>query len=105
MTTAEFLRDYDTLPDENIHIELKGTEDEIHSKPVVRRVLGLPTVKFTVAMRLPSLLGDTTIYSNFPTAADREYYAQHKAREAARASVPVLLPPHNPSLVVRDDEE
>lgn len=105
MTTAEFIRDYDSLPDEHIHIELKGTEDEIHSKPVVRRVLGLPTVKFTVAMRMSSLLGDTTVYSNFPTAADRAYYTQHKAREAAHASVPVQLPPRNPSLVVHDDDE
>jgi hypothetical protein len=105
MTTAEFIRDYDTLPDEQIHIELKGTEDNIYSKPVVRRVLGLPTVKFTVAILLSSLLGNTTIYSNFPTAADRAHYAQQKAREAARVPVPALLPPRNPSLVVHDDEE
>ena len=96
MTTAEFIRDYDSLPDELIHIELKGTEDEIHSKPVVRRVLGLATVKFSIELLSPSVLGDTTIYSNFPTAADRAKYVRHKAREAAREQ--------SPSLVVHDDE-
>ena len=104
MTTAEFIRDYDTLPDEHIHIELNGTEDEIHSKPVVRRVLGLPSVKFSVAMISRSILGDVTIYSNYPSAADRAYYAQHKAREAAR--VPDMPPPlRNPALIVHDDDE
>lgn len=101
MTTAEFIRDYDTLPDEHIHIELNGTEDMIHSKPVVRRVLGLPGVKFSIAMVSSSLLGDITIYSNFPTAAVRAEYALHKAREAARVSAP----PKNANLAVYDDEE
>lgn len=100
MTTAEFLRNYDTLPDENIHIELKGTEDEIHSKPVVRRVVGMPSVKFSIAMVSSSVLGDVTIYSNFPTAADRAEYARHKARTTVPVSMP---PPRNPSLVVYDD--
>ncbi len=99
MTTAEFLRDYDTLPDENIHIELKGTEDEIHSKPVVRRVVGMPLVKFSIAMVSSSVLGDVTVYSNFPTAADRAEYARHKARTTDAVS----RLPRNPSLVVYDD--
>jgi hypothetical protein len=96
MTTTEFIRDYDTLPDENIHIELKGTEDEIHSKPVVRRVLGMmPTVKFSIAMISESVLGDITIYSHFPTTSDRTEYARRKDQ----ASAPVSMP----SLVVYDD--
>jgi hypothetical protein len=80
MTTSEFIRDYDTLPDENIRIELQGTEDEIHSKPVVRRVLGMmPSVKFSIVIISASVLGDITIYSNFPTTSDRIEYARRKA--------------------------
>ncbi len=98
MTTAEFIHDYDTLPDENVHIELKGTEDEIHSKPVVRRVLGMPSVKFSIAVVSSSVLGGVTVYSNFPTAADRAEYARQKAC----AQVPATQP-RNPTLVVYDD--
>lgn len=95
MTTSEFIRDYDTLPDENIHIELQGTEDEIHSKPVVRRVLGMmPSVKFSVAMTSTSVLGDLTVYSNFPTTSDRIEYARQMARSSASM----------PSLVMYDDD-
>lgn len=79
MTTDEFIRNYDTLPDENVHVELEGTEEEIYSKPVVRRVLGLPTVKFTVAIKSESPVGTVTVYSNFPTAADRAEYTRRCA--------------------------
>jgi hypothetical protein len=91
MTTAEFIWDYDTLPDEHIAIELKGTEDEIHSKSVVRRVLGLPSVKFSIAVVSPSLMGDITVYSNYPTAAERERYKITKASEAVRTSVGIIV--------------
>lgn len=104
MTTTEFIRDFDTLPDDNIHIELKGTEDEIHSKPVVRRVLGLPSVRFSIAVTSTSLLGTVTIYSNFPSASQRADYALQKARHAEHASVLISLPSRNPSLVVHDDD-
>lgn len=98
MTTTEFIRDYDSLPDENIHIELQGSEDEIHSKPVVRRVLGMmPSVKFSIAMISASVMGDITVYSNFPTTSDRTEYARRKAQAAAAAPVSM------PSLVVYDD--
>jgi hypothetical protein len=105
MTTVEFIRDYDTLPDENIHIQLVGTEDEIHSKPVVRRVLGLlPSVVFSVAITSSSLFGTVTIYSNFPSAAQRADYAVQKASTAA-AYAQAATPLRHPSLVVYSDDD
>jgi hypothetical protein len=84
MSTAEFVRNFDALPDEHVQIDLVGTEDEIHSKPVVRRVLGMPGVKFTIALTSPSILGPNTVYANFPTAADRAEYVRYKAYLAER---------------------
>jgi hypothetical protein len=103
MTTDEFISEYDTLPDENIHIELKGTEDELHSTPVVRRVLGMPSAKFSIAVVSSFGMGDVTVYSNFPTKADRAEYALRKA--LAHHNPVSLLPPRNPSLVMYDDDD
>lgn len=73
MTPDEFIRDYDTLPDEHIHIVLIGTEEQIHSKHVVRRVLGLPNVKFSIQM---TSLNGAIVYANFPDADERAKYAR-----------------------------
>jgi hypothetical protein len=78
MSTDEFIRDWDSLPDKNIRITLVGTEDEIHSQSVIRRVLGLPDVEFNVQMTHYSRLGESITYSHFPTASERADYARQK---------------------------
>ena len=97
MTTAEFVRDWDTLPDEHVHLTLVGTEDEIYSAPVVRRVLGLPHLKFSVEMKHASILGDCITYSRFPTRAEIADYRRYQPKAVAKVA-------KRPSLVVHDDD-
>jgi hypothetical protein len=76
MPVADFIRDFDTLPDNTkLNIVLIGTEDEIHSKPVTRRILGLPTITFSVEIHTSSIIGDVVTHSPYPTAAERAQYA------------------------------
>jgi hypothetical protein len=41
LTANEFIAEFDELPDE-IHITLIGTSDQLHSRPVMRRMTALP---------------------------------------------------------------
>lgn len=103
MTTAEFVRDWDELPDEHMHVTLVGTEDEIYSRPVINRVQGLPRLKFSVEMKHTSILGECTTCCKFPTASEIAEYRRHKARTATAAASTSLG--QRPSLVVHDDDD
>jgi hypothetical protein len=118
MTTAEFIRDWDALPAENLHITLVGTEDEMYSTAVVRRVTGLPQNKFSVEMKNSStILGLCTTYRSFPSPSEIAEYERYKAKQnerrkaedastAAAAAAGLLLGTvKRPGLVDHDDDE
>jgi hypothetical protein len=84
MTTAEFIRDYDSLPDAGYQLVLKGTEDEIYASPVIRRVRGLPEIRVSVDM-IYGCRNQFTRSMMFPSAVQIAEYTQRNA-------LPLLAP-------------